>query len=402
MCDSFVTVTDDGLLFAKNSDRDPNEAQVLEWVAARDHPAGASVSCTWVDVPQSRHTHAVVLSRPWWMWGAEMGANEHGVVIGNEAVFTRGPAGDKALLGMDLLRLALERATSASDAVSVMVELLERHGQGGPCSFERPGFTYDNSFLVADPSGALVLETAGRNWAVEEVVGPGRSISNGLTIAPFARSHADPIRSWVSSARRRRSLTDALACSARGPADLMQALRRHSGDGASAPPAWSPVHGGLDAPCVHAGGVGASSQTTASWVSDLRSGPRHWATATSAPCTSLFKPVEVEVPVDLGPGATNVFDARSLWWRHELLHRATMVAHATLLPRYRHARERTESRWIANPPSSQDAFAEAERLESAWLADVAAARLADTRPWWIRRPWRAIDRVAQIPAEARS
>ena len=31
---------------------------------------------------------------------------------------------------MDLLRLALERASTAEDAVSVMVELLERHGQG--------------------------------------------------------------------------------------------------------------------------------------------------------------------------------------------------------------------------------------------------------------------------------
>lgn len=39
------------------------------------------------------------------MWGAEMGANEHGLVIGNEAVWTK-IDDDKTekLLGMDLLR----------------------------------------------------------------------------------------------------------------------------------------------------------------------------------------------------------------------------------------------------------------------------------------------------------
>ena len=91
MCDSFVAITADGVMFAKNSDRDPNEAQLLEWVPAADHPAGDRVACTWIDVPQVGHTHAVLISRPWWMWGAEMGTNEHGVVIGNEAVFTKGP-----------------------------------------------------------------------------------------------------------------------------------------------------------------------------------------------------------------------------------------------------------------------------------------------------------------------
>lgn len=53
-------------------------------------------------------THAVVLSRPSWLWGAEMGANEHGVSIANEAVITKEPASEtEALLGMDLVRLVI-------------------------------------------------------------------------------------------------------------------------------------------------------------------------------------------------------------------------------------------------------------------------------------------------------
>ena len=63
--------------------------------------------CTYIEIDQAPKTHAVILSKPAWMWGAEMGANEHGVCIGNEAVWTKLNSDDdltERLLGMDMVR----------------------------------------------------------------------------------------------------------------------------------------------------------------------------------------------------------------------------------------------------------------------------------------------------------
>lgn len=401
MCDTLVTVTDDGVLFAKNSDRDPNEAQQVRWQGAADHEAGATVRTTWSEVPQVTHTHAVVLSQPWWMWGAEIGANEHGVVIGNEAVFTRrtGDDGAGALLGMDLLRLALERGATRHEAVEVLVGLLEEHGQGGSCSHEHPRFTYDNSFVVADPAGAVVVETAGRRWATEEVDG-ARSISNGLTIPGFAEAYADPLRGRVAACSVRRARTTGAAGRANGPGDLMAALRDH---GDRTWPSYSVVNGALSAPCAHAGGLVTSTQTTASWVADLRPGTppggRHWVTGTSAPCTSLFKPVTVGEVASTDPAArtwAEHFHPQFLWWRHEFLHRRVMrdpeACNGFLVER-----DQVERRWLEEPPAGADAFAEGDRLWERWRREVPADP-PDRRPVWVRGQWSRWSRRAGVPA----
>ena len=391
-----VTITGDEVFFAKNSDRDPNEAQLLEWVPAAEHRLGALARCTWILVPQVRRTRAVLLSRPWWMWGAEMGANDRGVVIGNEAVFTRRHDGGPGLLGMDLLRLALERADDADSAVQVIVSLLERHGQGGPASRDHPGFSYDNSFLVADRNGAVVLETAGRRWATEHVAHGARSISNELTIPGFARAHSDRLRSRVAEARRRRPLTTAAARSATSELDLFAALRSH---GAAPDPSYSPLNGAMGAPCMHAGGLVANSQTTASWVSRLGASTQHWATGTAAPCTAIFKPVSVDAPTDLGASPTDRADDQSRWWRHESLHRIAARDLGSLTARFSHERDALERAWVeqslaGQAPSAAEAFEVADELEARWTADLAAADAPDRRPPITRAYWHRQDRAA--------
>ena len=185
MCDTFVALADatanGSVILAKNSDREPNEAHEVVFVAGGAHDPGAELRCTYITIPQVEHTNAVLLGKPYWIWGAEMGANSHGVVIGNEAVFTKVPyEKEPGLIGMDLLRLGLERADTAEAAVTVITDLLSRYGQGGNCGHTHD-LRYHNSFLVTDPGEAWILETAGREWAARRIEGSG-SISNAITI----------------------------------------------------------------------------------------------------------------------------------------------------------------------------------------------------------------------------
>jgi dipeptidase len=390
VCDTAVVVEPGRVLFAKNSDRDANEAQLLDWQPRRTHAPGALLRCTWLEIPQARETHAVLLSRPFWMWGAEIGANEHGVVIGNEAVFTKQPYAKTGLTGMDLLRLALERAATAEAAVSVITELLETVGQGGGCGHEHRGFTYHNSFLLADASGAFVLETAGRRWAAERVTG-ARTISNALTLEPLASEETDRVRTFAASARRRRACTQGRAERAGGIDDMMSLLRDHG----AAQPEYSPLNGAL-APCAHAGGLVVNTQTTASWVSELAPGRvQHWATGTAAPCTSPFKPVAVDEPVALDPAPTDRDDGRSLWWRHERLHRRVLRDPRRWWPDLANAIDALETRWHDAKPTSAQAFAEADAFLEEWTKRT-AERGPDRRPWWARRFWAERDRRAAL------
>ncbi len=94
MCDTIVATSkataDGSVILAKNSDREANEAQLLKYVARRNW-GSETVQCTYISIPQVKSTHEILISTPFWMWGCEMGANEHGLAIGNEAVFTREP-----------------------------------------------------------------------------------------------------------------------------------------------------------------------------------------------------------------------------------------------------------------------------------------------------------------------
>ena len=199
MCDTWVAMHDataaGNVLFGKNSDRPIFDCQPLAFYPARAWPAGSRIELEYLVLPQAGQTYATLGSSPYWCWGYEEGINEHGVVIGNEAIFTntfrdnkaayqagRGP--ELGLLGMDLVRLALERSRTASQAVEQIAAWVEQYGQFGsgvPGSTHADG-GYDNAFLIADPAGAWVLEAVGKRWVAKQIRSGYDSISNQPTI----------------------------------------------------------------------------------------------------------------------------------------------------------------------------------------------------------------------------
>ncbi len=410
MCDTGVVVSGDGQAhwFAKNSDREPGEAQAVEHIEARK-AQGAKLQATWISIDEIAPSFEVVLSRPAWMWGAEMGVNEHGVAIGNEAVFTRLPVAKTGLTGMDLLRIALERSRNAESAVDLITGLIEKYGQGGRCGYRSKGFRYHNAFVIVDREGAWLLETADRHWAAVRVArGSVRTTSNVLTIdAPpdriskramddawrrgfwngarpfsFRDAFASGSMALLSGGDVRRACTaNALSASDAGAgvdfARCAAALRSHNGKDPGE--GWR-----MEAPCAHAGVLPTrtAGQTTGSMIASLgREGVRVWATGTSAPCVSVFKPIA------LGSGATDTgpapsaerSDEESLWWRHERLHRAVMQRgyqrSAALFERERDELERA----VSDAASASDAWREHRERAIAWRAQVEAQLKSERR-----------------------
>jgi secernin len=180
MCDTLCGPGGDGMVFAKNSDRPVGEVQ-LTVPFGRRATAGCTLRTQYLSIGDTG-AHAALLSCPTWLWGAEHGVNEFGVAIGNERVATvHGAAPTRpGLIGMDLVRLGLERARSAEEALDILIDLLTTHGQGGIADAVHQE-AYDSSFLIADPRHAFVLDTSGTDFAAAPF-SAGTAISNRLTV----------------------------------------------------------------------------------------------------------------------------------------------------------------------------------------------------------------------------
>ncbi|MEX2681151.1 MAG: hypothetical protein Q6373_006095, partial [Candidatus Sigynarchaeota archaeon] len=355
------------------------------------------VKCTYIEIPQVDHTHEVFLSKPYWIWGAEMGVNDHGVCIGNEAIFTKvKPVKEKRLLGMDLLRLGLERGRTAKESLDVIVDLLVTHGQGGNHGHSHKVF-YNNEYLIADCKEAYVLVAIDRMWAWKRVTG-AYSISNAISFGTDFDAASDDLvkhavkKGWASGKEtldmkhsysagfmtRMAKSDDRAACTLAAVSkeglqvtDVMDALRSHGARDAS--PGYNPMQNNRIAVCAHETSITSPSQTTGSIVAWCPpSGDFHvFATASSTPCVSTFKYVyskAARLPASYKPG-TKQPDRVAYWWKCERANHIAMLHYQKFIEEIVPDRRQIEKEMVAKVlqgKGSQDlvdeSFAKADAL----------------------------------------
>jgi len=331
MCDTFASISSTGALFAKNSDRGPREPQIIEHCPARR--STGTIATQYIEIPDA-DAHAMVLSRPTWLWGAEHGVNEHGLAVGNERVYSaRDLSGPSALIGMDLVRLALERGRTAADGVDVITDLLSRFGQGGS-GVPDGDDPYDSSFLLVDGQGGWVVETSGRDWVAAPIDGHA-AISNRYTLGSAwttgsgALADGESVESWHQKsvdhrlADHRLAATTACANAAPTPADAVATQRFHGTVPWGAPGRHDmseppPSELGEDLSgitvCMHIPGYQATTAAMVCALPEDDAPIRVWA-CLGSPCCGIYVPFEFpHVPAVLSDPAivTRFADLREM------------------------------------------------------------------------------------------
>jgi secernin len=146
-------------LLGQNCNRPAGEGLVLRRVAGRSFTPDDTLTTVHAELPQARRTFTVLGGQIPGAWGFLHGVNEYRLAAGCAPWRSKLAGAGHGLLGTDLVRLILERAAGARQAVGVLTDLLARHGQAGG----------DNVFLIADPKEAFAVEAAGDAWSLQEI-----------------------------------------------------------------------------------------------------------------------------------------------------------------------------------------------------------------------------------------
>jgi dipeptidase len=179
--------------------------------------------------------------------------------------------------------------------------------------------------------------------------------------------------------------------------------------------------------CAHAANPLArkATQSTASLAARLKKRSQtYWATGTSSPCTSIFKPLWLEGDVlpDIGPVPGAAYEPESLWWRHEALHREVLQEFQSRREAFSAERDvleqgflreadELEKRWLQGTAETgaasgevmpmsfcltKKSFEEADEAEARWLERISTLPTHRKNGFIYRRFWAAQNRSASM------
>ena len=385
MCDTFYISPSDSEegypILCKNSDRPIGESQGILLLPSEHTEGGRKKEedgrkkVTYISVPSWHRENSIILGKPFWMWGAEMGVSNSGVAIGNEAIFTKvkpqeASKRNSGLLGMDVLRIALEVARSSQDAVNTITSYIEKYGQEVNSAFDR-NLRYYNSFLVADRKGdVFYVETIGHVWATKKLE-TSYAISNEMCMRDdydvsgellyklckkgrvegkkidLKDAFEDKIYTFFTGAKlRRKKVFDNLEERRKiygklSVVDCFDILRSHieKSEIDLQLGRWIRVSvpsKAVSSVCMHSEGFFSPSETANSMVAVLRddSPITVWFTGTPHACLSVFKPFFLNHKESFSLSTSGKYDG-GLWWLGYEVHSLLLYAFTDMIDAFR-------------------------------------------------------------------
>ncbi|MFX1487803.1 MAG: hypothetical protein ACFFBI_01555, partial [Promethearchaeota archaeon] len=196
----------------------------------------------------------------------------------------------------------------------------------GGCAYNDPSWLYHNSFIIADPDEAYVLETADRWWIAEKVEGV-RSISNNLSIQGKGDFRRDGIIEHAINKGYCKSETDFNFASTFSGASVSTLPSPNSREGKARLLLKENVgnitlnmmmeflrehQAGI---CMHGGFESVGSQISHLFEQDRSV---HWFTGTTLPCVSIYKPYTfpIEGQKYYRPGPYSTINNDWFWCKH--------------------------------------------------------------------------------------
>jgi hypothetical protein len=125
-------------------------------------------------------------------------------------------------------------------------------------------------------------------------------------------------------------------------------------------------------------------------------------------CYGVFKPVWMDAGLPtLGPIPGGEYNAESLWWRHEALHRAVLCDYAARLSSYRAERDRLEQEFIESAAGclgssreerahfTQKCFEISAEATDRWTNQARSLAIQNPTPILAQLAWRGFNHQAK-------